>query len=165
MSSETLTKSSILEVSGIPAGSPVAEAIDGRANIIALSQTTEDAVLKPLETGAWSHDIRAALAARIAALNGETALVDRYCSLIEDASFADLADPLRSGKAQGLETICDFMDKVAVQTRDVDAPDIKSLQESGVSDADIVRLCEINAFMAYQVRVLAGIRLMKGARA
>ncbi|POF31104.1 hypothetical protein [Roseibium marinum] len=164
MSTETLTKSTLLELSGIPAGSPVAAAIDGRSNIIALSQTTEDAVLKPLETGAWSHDIRAALAARIAALNGETALADRYCALIEDASVADLADPLRSGKAQGLETICDFMDKVAVQTRDIDAPDIKSLQEAGVSDADIVRLCEINAFMAYQVRVLAGIRLMKEAR-
>ncbi|WP_299816423.1 hypothetical protein [uncultured Roseibium sp.] len=165
MSTETLTKSTIVELSAIPEGSAVAAAVDGRSNIMALSQSTEDAVLKPLETGAWSHDIRAALAARIAALNGETALADRYCALIEDASIADLADPLRSGKAQGLEKTCDFMDKVAVQTRDVDAADIKALQDAGVSDADIVRLCEINAFMAYQVRVLAGIRLMKEGRA
>lgn len=163
MSTETLTKSTLETLSAIAEGSAVAAAIDGRSNIMALSQATEDAVLKPLETGAWSHDVRAALAARIAALNGETALADRYCALIEDPDVADLADPVRSGKAQGLEKICDFMDKVAVQTRDVDAQDIKCLQDAGLSDADIVRLCEINAFMAYQVRVLAGIRLMTEA--
>ncbi|PVB62598.1 hypothetical protein DCO57_07385 [Labrenzia sp. 011] len=160
-----MTGNTLVDLSDIAAGSPVAAAMEGRANIIALSGTTEEAVLKPQETGAWSHDVRAALAARIAALNGETALADRYCALIADAGIADLADPLSSGKGQGLETVCDFMDKVAVQTRDVDARDIRSLQEAGISDADIVRLCEINAFMAYQVRVLAGIRLMKEGRA
>ncbi|KZM50636.1 hypothetical protein [Labrenzia sp. OB1] len=164
MSTETLTKSTLRELSAIAEGSAAAAAIDGRSNIMSLSQTTEDAVLKPQETGAWSHDVRAALAARIAALNGETALADRYCALIEDARVADVADPLRSGKAQGLEKICDFMDKVAVQTRDIDAQDINALQDAGISDADIVRLCEINAFMAYQVRVLAGIRLMTEGR-
>ena len=41
--------------------------------------------------------------------------------------------------------------------------DISKLQAVGVSDADIVRLCELIAFVAYQVRVAAGLRLMNGA--
>ncbi|MBN9672537.1 hypothetical protein [Roseibium aggregatum] len=158
---ETLTKSTLLDLAGIAGGSPIAAALEGRSNIVAMTQTTEDAVLKPVDAGSWSHDVRAALAARIAALNGEGALADRYCGLIADPEVAELADPLKSGKVQGMEHVCDFMDKVAAQTRDVDAEDIRTLQESGVSDADIVRLCEINAFMSYQVRVLAGLRLMK----
>lgn len=165
MSTETLTKSTLLDLAGIAGGSPIAAALEGRGNIVAMTQTTEDAVLKPVDAGSWSHDVRAALAARIAALNGEGALADRYCELIADPEVAELADPLKSGKVQGMEHVCDFMDKVAAQTRDVDAEDIKSLQESGVSDADIVRLCEINAFMSYQVRVLAGLRLMKETEA
>ncbi|TYC51373.1 hypothetical protein FMN50_22430 [Rhodobacterales bacterium] len=156
-----MTKNTLLELSAVPAGTPIAGALDLRANLLGMTQVTEEAVLKPADTGAWSHDVRAALAARIAALNGETALVDRYCGLIGDKEVAELADPLKSGKAQGMEAVCDFMDKVAANTRDVKAGDIKALQESGVADADIVRLCEINAFMSYHVRVLAGIRLMK----
>ena len=35
----------------------------------------------------------------------------------------------------------------------------------GVADADIVRLAELNAFLAYQIRVIAGLRLMKGMSA
>ncbi len=164
MRDETLTRSTLLDLSDIPSGSPLSAAIDGRGKTIELTQVTEDAVLRPNETGSWSHDVRAALAARIAALNGETALADRYCAFVQDTQVAELADPLCSGKAQGLETVCDFMDKVAAQTRDVQAGEIRSLQEAGIADADIVRLCEINAFMAYHVRVLAGLRLMKEAR-
>ena len=40
--------------------------------------------------------------------------------------------------------------------------DIADLQAAGVADADIVRLAELNAFLAYQIRVIAGLRLMQG---
>jgi uncharacterized protein YciW len=43
------------------------------------------------------------------------------------------------------------------------ADDVASLRAAGVSDADIVRLCELVAFVAYQSRVLAGLRLMDAA--
>lgn len=164
MSTET-SKSTVLELSGIPAGSAISSALGGRQNIIEMTQVTEDAVLKPADTGAWSHDLRAALAARIAGLNGETVLADRYKALIADADIAVIADPLRSGEQQGYALVCGFMDKVAASTSDVADEDIKALQAGGVADADIVRLCEINAFMAYQVRLLAGVRLMKEALA
>ena len=56
------------------------------------------------------------------------------------------------------------MDKVAAHTRDIAADDIAALQDAGVTDADIVRLCELNAFLAYQIRVVSGLQLMTGGQ-
>jgi len=117
-------------------------------------------VLRPHQTGRWSHPLRAALAARIATLNAEPQLAADYAEGAGD--FAALADPAQDGAAQGLAEVVAFMDKVAADTRHVSAGDIAALQAAGVADADIVRLAELNAFLAYQIRVIAGLRLMQG---
>ena len=44
---------------------------------------------------------------------------------------------------------------------DIVAEDVTVLQDAGMSDADIVRLCELVAFLAYQTRVIDGLRLMQ----
>ena len=49
------------------------------------------------------------------------------------------------------------MDRVAALPRDIAAEDIAALQEAGLPDADIVRLCELNAFLSYQCRLDAGL--------
>lgn len=136
-------------------------AVEGRANIFEMTQAAEDAVLRPQDEGPWSHDLRAALAARIAVLNDEADLAARYAG--DAGGFAALADPSQDGAAQGLAHVVAFMDKVAADTRHVAASDIAGLQMAGVADADIVRLAELNAFLAYQIRVIAGLRLMRGA--
>lgn len=150
-----------LRYAGVGAGSALVAVVDGRANIFEMTQAAEDAVLRPSDEGPWSHNLRAALAARIAVLNDETKLAARYA---EDAGgFAALADPANDGAAQGLADVLAFMDKVAADTRNVAADDISGLQAAGVADADIVRLAELNAFLAFHIRVIAGLRLMKGA--
>lgn len=134
-------------------------AIEGRANIFEMTQAAEEAVLRPQNCGRWSHELRAALAARIASLNDEHGLAERYAA--GAGAFVSLVDPSQHDAAEGLEAVVTFMDKVAASTRNVEASDISGLQAAGVSDADIVRLCELNAFLAYQLRVVAGLRLMK----
>lgn len=136
-------------------------AIEGRASIFEMTQAAEDAVLRPKDVGAWSHALRAGMAARIANLNADPDLAKAYAA--DAGEFAVLADPSETGAEQGLEIVLAFMDKVAAETRTVSAEDISGLQAAGVNDADIVRLCELNAFLAYQLRVVAGLRLMKGA--
>jgi uncharacterized protein YciW len=37
---------------------------------------------------------------------------------------------------------------------------VEALRQVGVTDADIVRLAELAAFVNYQVRVLAGLKLL-----
>lgn len=151
-----------LRTAGAATGA-VAAAVEGRANIFEMTQAAEEAVLRPKDAGAWPHALRAALAARIAALNGETELAARYAR--DAGDFAQLAEPAADGSAQDLAPVVAFMDKVAADTRHVAAADISDLQAAGVTDADIVRLAELNAFLAYQLRVIAGLRLMRGAGA
>ncbi len=147
-----------LRVAGSTAASGSAAAVERRANIFGMTQQAEVAVLRPRDCGRWPHGLRAAMAARIAALNGEPELAGHYRT--DAGDYAALADPSVDGSGQGLAEVMAFMDKVAVETRDVSAPDIASLQAAGIGDADIVRLCELNAFLAYQLRVIAGLRVL-----
>lgn len=151
-----------LKAAGIAMG-PVAAAAETRAKIIEATQAAENAVLSPRDPGAFPHDLRAALAARLATTGGEAPLAERYLARAGDK--AALADPAQDGVAEGYGTVVAFFDKAANNTRDIAAEDIAALQAAGISDADIVRLCELCAFMAYQLRVVSGLRLMKGEAA
>jgi uncharacterized protein YciW len=150
-----------LDAAGLDGTGAVPAAVESRTRVFEMTQEAEDAVLRPRETGAWSHALRGALAARIATLNAEPELAARYAAAA--GACAALADPQRDGAAEGLSPVLAFMDKVAARTRDVAAEDIAALHAAGIEDADIVRLCELNAFLAYQIRVIAGLRLMQGA--
>ena len=152
-----------LTMGNVGATGSVADAVARRSNIFELTAAAETAVLRPGDTGRWPHPLRAALAARIAALNGDSELAEYYGATAGE--FAALADPAEDGAAEGLGPVIAFMDKVAAQTHEVAPTDILAPQKAGIADADIVRLCELNAFLAYQIRVIAGLRLMTGATA
>ncbi|MDJ0631285.1 MAG: hypothetical protein QNJ44_23725 [Rhodobacter sp.] len=155
----SLFESTVLSAAGVVPGGEAAAAAETRANIFDMTRIAEDAVLRPRDTGPWSHPLRAALAARIARLNGENALAEHHMAAAGD--FAALADPADDGASRGCGAVIAFMDKVAARTRDVQVRDITALQSAGIADADIVRLAELNAFLAYQLRVIAGLRLMR----
>ena len=155
----TQFETTILKVAGVTSNSAAANAAASRANIFEMSQTAEQAVLRPKDCGAFGHPLRAALAARVARQAGEGALADHYAK--DAGNMAGLADPV--ARDAELDHVLAFVDKVANQTRDIAAKDIAGLQAAGVSDADIVRLCELIAFLAYQIRVVAGLRLMQGS--
>lgn len=153
-------ETTVLCMSGLELKSVAGRAVDNRSNIFNMSDAAEEAVLRPKEYGAFEHGMRAALAARIAFLNHEDALAQKY---LEDAgNFKKMANPSYKGEKEDLTSILLFMDKVTKETRNVEAEDIATLQNAHVSDADIVRLAELNSFMAYQIRLIAGLRLMKG---
>ena len=155
----SLFETTILRKSGVTQDSVLASTALTRDNIFEMTQAAEDAVMRPQECGVFGHDLRAALAARVARLAADDALSAHYLADAGDQSA--LADPAETGAAQGLTVIVAFVDKVANQTRDTVAEDISGLQAAGILDADIVRLCELVAFLAYQIRVVAGLRLMQ----
>ncbi len=154
----SLFDTTALSAAGVAPGGSAAKTAEARANIFEMTQAAEDAVLRPRHPGRWPHPLRAALAARIARLNGEDALAERHLTAAGD--FAALANPNQDGSAAEHHAVIAFMDKVAARTRAVQAADIAALQAAGIADADIVRLAELNAFLAYQIRVIAGLRLI-----
>lgn len=133
-----------------------------RGTIVELSRQAESAVTRPRDPGEWPSQWRLAISARIAALNGLQVLTEHYLGSVTEPALRDLADPTQAGRDARERVVLAFMDKVACAPRTVLAEDIAALKSAGVPEADIVRLCELNAFMGYQCRVLAGLALLQG---
>lgn len=163
--SMTPQESTVLQFSAVPEGSALAAALTSRESILQMTRQAEEAVLRPADCGCWSHSLRAALASRMARQHALADLADHYRGSIKDSDCLPLADPDQDGEAQGQAVLIRFMDGVSQQPREVEAADIAQLQAAGISDADIVKLTELNAFMAYQLRLVAGLALVAGATA
>jgi len=111
---------------------------------------------------ARSETERAALACRIARLNNEGVLARHYESMIEGKDDSSIADAsFDGGDDARLRAIIRHTDLVTVDPKDATGNDIAALKSAGVSEADIVRLSELIAFVSYQIRVVAGLRPMR----
>ncbi|WFU05205.1 hypothetical protein QA648_31260 (plasmid) [Rhizobium sp. CB3171] len=147
-------------------GSALAEAMEKRAEILRLSEAAHDAVLLPRDPGGLSHGLRAALAARMARHNRNEALASHYDDLVSragESATASLATPGANVEDGRIAEIVRHADRLTVAPREATRAHIDALRNVGVSDADIVRLSELAAFVNYQVRVVAGLALI-GAR-
>ena len=130
-----------------------------RKNVVDLIEAAEQASLKPNDPGGISHDLRAALATRASRLNQHDALAQHYGAMV--VAEGAICDPEYKSNDNRLHAILNFSDKVTAVPRDAEADDISELKAAGISDADIVRLCELLAFLAFQYRVVAGLSLME----
>jgi uncharacterized protein YciW len=156
----------IIGQAGIVPGGAAYQALLGRADIMAMTQKAQAAALLPEDPGGLSHAERAALAVRVARLHGDAGLATHYETLMEragaGASVAALADPaFKGGEDARLVALIAYTDLVSLAPKDTVAGDIEALQAAGIADADIVRLAELTAFLAYQIRVVAGLKLMQ----
>ena len=142
------------------AGDPYGMLPPERAEIGDLSRAARKAVLSPEDAGGWPATWRHAVAARICTLHGQAGLAAGYLAGAGDD--AALADPENHGDDARMRTVLGFVDHVATQPRDIAETDISGLRDAGVTEADIVRLCELGAYLAYECRVAAGLSLMKG---
>lgn len=142
----------IEQMAGVTPGSPAAHAMAARAALLQASQDNYAAVLTPKDPGGFGHAERFRLAAHIALLSGDNQLAAIYAQSA-GAPFADV----------GTAAIMRHVDLVTRIPREATATDIAALQNAGVTQADIVRLSQLIAFVSYQVRVIAGLRLMAAA--
>lgn len=153
------------------AGPALTGVLAERAEIMRLSQASHDAVLLPREPGGIGHAERAALAARMARSNRDEALEAHYRELLARAgdsaallAVASGADPAEATQDQRLRAIIRHVDIVTLAPKDATKADIAALVAAGVAEPDIVRLAELVAFVNYQVRVIAGLRLLEAAK-
>lgn len=148
------------------ADSSLAGVLADRAEILGLSQAAHDAVLSPRDPGGISHCERAALAARMASANADPALAEHYRGLLRQAggspallAIAEGADPVADADRR-LRAIVRHVDLVTLSPKDATKADVAALKAAGLSEPDIVRLAELIAFVNYQTRVIAGLRLL-----
>lgn len=152
---------------GLSEGSPVHRLRRERPDIVRLSQTSFEAALHPRETGNLGRAERAALAARMARRLEDHRLEAYYAALLdaEGASPAvrALADQGAAAPADArLAAILRHVDLVTLTPETATPGDIERLKQAGLADRDIVTLTGLVAFVNYQSRVVAGLRLLEG---
>ncbi len=162
-SDPALWQNTVVMQAGVRPGSDLGDAVQRRAKVMALTQSAEVAVITPKDPGGWSHDLRAALACRIARINRKEDLAAYYRAKITDPAADACSDPDYTGDTPHDIAVLSFTDRVAARPKDAGTKDIDALKAAGVSDADIVRLAELNAFLAYQLRLIDGLSLLQGA--
>jgi len=165
--SEAMASDVIDEVLGIAPGSPLAEIRGQRPDVVRHTQGSYDALFDPKTPGGLGAAERLAAALRIAVLCGDAALAAHYRARLAKAG----ADPkLVAGAEQGSAVAGDrrwtaalfHVEQVTTRPREVLPPQIKALQEAGLTERDIVTLSQLIAFVNYQARVVAGLRLIRG---
>ena len=149
----------VVKASGISADSSLASVLVMRSDILELTEKSHEASLRPNQSGGLSHAERAGLACRIAKRNNEAVLAQHYETLFSEGSRA-IADTDFKGDDDRMKAIIRHTDLVTLNPKDAKAEDVSALRSAGLDDSDIVRLSELIAFIAYQIRVVAGLRLM-----
>jgi len=157
----------IEKIAAVPMMSPLGEALRMRADILRLSDAAHDAVLLPQDPGGLSHALRAAFAARMCRhlSNAElTSHYDVYLAHSSDFDAVELAHPDGTCDEPRLNALARHIDLLTLAPKDATKEDINALKTAGIAESDIVRLAELAAFVNYQVRVVAGLKLLKDVR-
>ena len=160
----------ISRISGAGAHPALAAVLAARADLVAASEANRRAILSPRDPGGLPRPERLAFAARMAAMNADAALAAAYRAELDaepDATdalrrLADPADAAPPGTPR-LAAMRRHVDLVTRIPRTATRDDVAALRAAGIAEADIVRLAQLIAFVSYQLRVLAGLRLIGAA--
>jgi uncharacterized protein YciW len=153
-------------VAGLTPDSPVASLRRQRPEIVRLTQLSEEAALRPVREGRFDRGTRAALACRMARLLKDPRLAAHYAATFDpgDERLLAIAGGSVSAAGDPLEAaIIRHVDLVTLTPGRATRADIEALSAAGLDEAEIVTLSGLIAFVNYQARVAAGLRMLKGA--
>jgi uncharacterized protein YciW len=137
-------------VAGLSSNSPLNSLRARREDYVRYSQGSYDVLIRPDEPGGFSLAERAAAALRIAEINQDTALAAHYRGLL----------PVDLPQTPRLTAILAHVELVARTPRAARPAHLHALAQVGFSTREIVVLSQLIAFVSYQTRVLAGLRLL-----
>ena len=121
-------------------------------------------VLLPANDQGLTPALRAALARRLAALNADQALIADYGAQLAQFDPSEQFRALAEGASdldEPLATIARHADLVTLTPSRAAASDIARLAAAGLNNPQIVALSELIAFVNFQTRVAAGLRLLR----
>jgi CMD domain protein len=154
-------------LAGITPDSPLSRLRRERPEVVTHLQGSDDAIFAPADDGGLARAERAAAALRIAELLRDDVLVKHYRARLATLDPTGALAKTVEGGAEltdaRWDAILAHVDLVTrgpgVATRD----DIDELTAAGLSSHAIVSLSQLIAFVNFQSRVLAGLRMLKGA--
>jgi CMD domain protein len=166
MSSVSPPDDSMDRLAGIAPGSALAALRSERADVVRHMQTSDDAVFRPATDAGFTRSERLAVALRIAGVLRDANLTAHYRSMLLDlkadgrlaASVEASAGPVDARWA----AIVAHVDRVTADPNASRPEHVAALATVGLSPRAIVALSQLIAYVNYQVRVLAGLRMLGG---
>ena len=137
-------------------------ALADRAKIMQLCDASGQAVVTPAACGSLPHAQRCAIAIRIARANGCEELAMTYATLLATMGAGPQVTAIAdgAGAADAREAaILSYVDTVTPAR--ASRAHVDALLGAGLTDSDVVSLAELVACINFQVRVLAGVRLVE----
>lgn len=130
-----------------------------RDKVVAATQGSHDALFDPALPGLGLAE-RLQVALRIAQLSGSTVLQRHYQQQLQALS----AQPVESEPLPGrLQAALDFAATLATKPVEGDKAALLRLPAAGLATADVVALAQLIAYVAYQLRVVAGLQALQAA--
>jgi CMD domain protein len=155
---------------GIEADSPLGALRQKRADIASYIQGSYDALLEPEDENGVSRTERGLIALRVAALDKSDLLIKHYrdylaeqnvpTALVDAAVQPELGDAL-SPRLRGL---LEHVDRLTNEPRAATPEHLAALKAHGLSDANLVTISQLIAFVSFQVRAIVGLQLLGGAK-
>jgi CMD domain protein len=153
-------------LAGLAAGSPLAGLRRERPDVVKHLQGSDDAIFAPKDDGGFTRSERAAAALRIATLLRDGTLEAHYRTRLAALDPSGMLANTVEGKAEITEVRWDAMlahvDLVTRGPARAERQDIENLLAAGLSSHAIVSLSQLIAYVNFQSRVLAGLRMLKG---
>jgi len=154
-------------LAGLAPDSPLWKLRRERPEVVTHLQGSDDAIFAPADDGGLTRAERAAAALRSSELLRDDVLVQHYRARLAALDPKGVLAKTVEGGAQLTDARWDaIVAHVDLVTRGPGAAareDIESLTAAGLSSHAIVSLSQLIAFVSFQSRVLAGLRMLKGA--
>jgi len=148
-------------------GSPLFELRRQRADVVKHLQGSDDAIFSPADDGGLTRAEHAAAGLRVATLLRDPELSEHYrARLVALDSGGSLAKTVEGGAriTEGRwDAILAHVDLVTRGPGSAERKDIDNLLAAGLSSHAVVSLSQLIAYVNFQSRVLAGLRMLKGA--
>jgi len=155
-------------LAGLPPGSPLAELRRQRPDVVKHLQGSDNAIFSPQDDGGLTRAERAATALRVATLLRDSALMAHYrarlAALDPSGALARTVEGKSSMTEPRWDAVLAHVDLVTRGPGSAERRDIDNLLAAGLSSHAVVSLSQLIAYVNFQSRVLAGLRMLRDAR-
>ena len=152
-------------LAGLTPDSPLGQLRRQRPDVVRHLQASDEAIFAPVNDGGLTIAERAAAALRIAILLRDQRLQEHYRTrLVPQDSDGRLTDSVRSNAQPPADArwraIVAHVDRLTVDPDSARREHIDGLLASGLSPRAVLALSQLVAYVNFQSRVLAGLRIL-----
>ncbi|HEU5097419.1 MAG TPA: CMD domain protein [Roseiflexaceae bacterium] len=154
----------IHELAGIDPGSPLHQLRSQRPDVARYAQGSYLALLEPEDPAGVSRVERESIALRVALLSSNAALAGHHRARLRQLGATETLAAIEQFPAgpalpDRLAAILRHIDLLTLDPAGASRQAIEALRANGLGARDIVTISQLIAFLSFQVRVLAGLRL------